>query len=157
MDNLDKVVAKRNRRLKEFFAAFSIKVRIIGDKNAPSVIWNDECALSCYVHNFNLHFTDEPFNGKIIKTFKLTEEVKAEMEDIKYAIGNANHRPVYKIYLKGSTPNLYLCGYNYEDKQNSIGRYPVFSAVEPKIYFSKEKSTDITDELRKFGYDLVVV
>ncbi len=58
----------------------------------------------------------------------------------------------YKVVLVGS-PELFLSGYNFLNKEELLGRYPVFSAHDPKIYFKTEKANEVCLELENEGYD----
>ena len=73
-ESLEEMVTRRNKRLKGLFSRFGINVRLVGDDNKPAVIKDEQIVLSCYVKNFDLHFTKEPFSDEIIKTVKLKQE-----------------------------------------------------------------------------------
>ena len=70
-ESLEEMVTRRNKRLKSLFSRNGINIRLVGDENKPAVIRDEAEVLSCYVKNFNLHFTKEPFSDEIIKTIKL--------------------------------------------------------------------------------------
>ena len=155
-DDLDVVIERRNRRLKEFFDLTGLYIRIIGDENSPAVILNDSHVLNAYVHNFELNFTDSHAQGNIIYKVKLTEKPLYDHERVMSCIMDYPKRPVYKVALEGSDPTLFLSGYNFLNRDKGLGRYPVFSAYAPKVYFTIEKATEICLELDKDGYKLSV-
>lgn len=156
--NLEKVIAKRNKRLERFFNLLfegtDIEFRIIGDKNCPAVIVNEEYCLSCYVHNFDLHFTNMPQNGEIVYSVKLQHNQQMDKEKLYQILEETEHRKVYKIEYGES--GLFLAGYNFLDKENCEGRYPVFSRNHPKIYFDKTYAESIVADYEQQDYNLRV-
>jgi hypothetical protein len=130
-------------------------VRLVGDEQKPAVIMDEKIVLSCFVKNFDLFFTQEPFSDDIVGTFKLTKEITATRFEIQEAIDMCVHRPIYKIMLAGT--DLYLVGYNYLNQEDGIGRYPVFARHKPKVYFSKDKAVEIGDLLKEDEYEINIV
>ena len=63
-ETLDEMVSRRNKRLLNFFNIHGFNVRIVGDEQKPAVILNEAYVLSCYVKNFDLHFTVQRRNCK---------------------------------------------------------------------------------------------
>jgi hypothetical protein len=155
-DELKEIIAKRNYRLEKLFKALNINVRIIGDPNTPNMILDERFILNAYVHNFELRFVDKPFDGSVIYTVKLTEYPSYDKKQIEDAIYEYSHRIAYKVYLSDSKPRLYLSGYNFTDRTNGTGRYPVFAASGPKIYFTNEKAVDVAAEISQLGYTVSV-
>ncbi len=93
------MVARRNKRLKSLFSRNGISVRLVGDDNKPAVIRDEAVVLSCYVKNFNLHFTKEPFSDEIVKTIKLKQEPDISKYELIEVLEICKHRPVYKLKL----------------------------------------------------------
>lgn len=156
-EDLEEIIERRNIRIKNFFDLCGLQVRIIGDKNSPAIVLNDNCVLNAYVHNFELRFTDKAVQGNIIYTVKLTEKPNFDKNKVLSCINDFEKRVLYKIQVKNSNPTLFLSGYNFLNKNLKEGRYPVFSSYVPKVYFSQEKAEEISSELNNDGYDLVVV
>jgi hypothetical protein len=152
-ESLDDIIDRRNKRLTDFFKLCDISVRIIGDKNSPAIIYQDAYVLNAYVHNFELRFTDNPDNGNVIYTVKLTEKPNFDKNTIQQAILSYPKKSVYTIKLWGTSPTLMLSGYNFLNKEQKLGRYPVFSAYHPKIYFTQEKAEEIMAQLAEDGYE----
>ena len=153
-EDLSEVIERRNKRIEAFFKLVGISVRVIGDENSPAIVYDDTCILNAYVHNFELRFTDNHNDGNIIYTVKLTESPNFDKNRVMNCINDYEKRPVYKVAVKGSNPRLYLSGYNFLNRTEKLGRYPVFSAYAPKVYFTKEKTDEICDELNVDGYSL---
>ena len=151
-------IEKRNRRLKAFFEAKGISVKIIGDIHKPAVIANDDTCLSCYVANFNLILTDMPFQGKLLFDIKLTDVISTDRDEAFFEwYSNAVHRKVYKVIARINTDslgNLYLTGFNSDESNNLV---PVFSEANPKIYFTEEKAQDIADRYSTENITLIVI
>ncbi|MFV2015961.1 MAG: hypothetical protein ACC656_11055, partial [Candidatus Heimdallarchaeota archaeon] len=141
-------------RLENFFNFLNIPVRIIGDKNNPAVIYKELVCLSAYVHNFNLNFTNVPFEGKVVHSEKLTYKINTNRNEILSIIKNNIHRPIYNIKIKNQ--DLFLAGYNFLDRQQSVGKYPVFARHNYKIYFSLNYAENIVDNYIKEGYQLEI-
>jgi hypothetical protein len=153
-ETLEEMVARRNKRLLSFFTMHGYNVRLVGDEQKPAVILNEAVVLSCYVKNFDLHFTKEPFSDEIVRSFKLKHEPDVTKHELQEAIDLCVHRPVYKIKLIGS--DLFLVGYNYLNSEDAVGRYPVFAKHKPKVYFDKEYAVKLVESLSNDGYKLKI-
>ncbi|MFW5804525.1 MAG: hypothetical protein ACOCWG_04785 [bacterium] len=153
-ETLEEMVDRRNKRLKNIFTINGINVRIIGDEHKPAIIRDEKIVLSCYVHNFDLNFTKEPFSDEIVKTVKLKHEPEITRYELEEVLGMCQHRPVYKVKLVGT--DLYLVGYNYLNQEDSVGRYPVFARHKPKVYFKEEYAQKIQRTLAEDSYETLV-
>lgn len=152
----DTIISRRNERLERFFALLyentGTRVRIIGDKNCPAVIIDETWCVSCFVKNFELNFTDKPNQGQIIDTVKLQKDQIVDCGHIASVIARSEHRPVYKLRYGDS--DLFLAGYNFINKTDLTGKYPVFAREHPKIYFNQGYAQQIADS--HSSYPLVV-
>lgn len=152
----ERVISRRNERLQRFFELYyegtDTVFRLIGDKNCPAIIVNEVQCLSCFVKNFNLHFTNKPNQGDVIETVKLQKDQQMDKVRIAEVLAMAEHREVFKIQHGDS--GLFLAGYNFKNKSELAGKYPVFSRFNPKIYFSKEYADEIVESYT--DYDLKV-
>jgi len=153
-EDLSEVIERRNKFLVKFFSLIDLPVRMIGDDNSPAMIYNEEVVLNAYVHNFELRFTDSPISKNVVYTVKLTDNPRFDKNRILQCLSEYKARAVYKVVLK-TIPKLYLTGYNFLNKAEKLGRYPVFSSYNPKIYFSEEKAKEIVSELNSDGYQAV--
>jgi len=153
-ETMEEMVARRNKWLLRFFTMHGYDVRIVGDAQKPAVVLNDMAVLSCYVKNFDLHFTKEPFSDEIVKSFKLKSEMEASKHELQEAIELSTHRPAYKIKL--TSTDMFLVGYNYLNSEQSLGRYPVFAKYNPKVYFDKEYAVKLAESLKQEGYDISI-
>ncbi|WP_127846181.1 hypothetical protein [Psychroflexus aestuariivivens] len=160
----DRAIKRRNRKLQNFFdnlfpeiIGTDVNISIIGNENTPAIIIDHRKVLSCYVHNFDLRFTDLPSGGEIMHEEKLTWEMNPDHEKIRQWFHEAQHRSCYKVKVKGT--DLYLAGYNFlkRDKENPKGRYPVFAPYGFKYYFTKEKAEEIVTDYSRKGMELEVV
>lgn len=156
-------VPRRNEQLVSFFRknGFGIQeIRIIGNENSPAILYKDERILNCHVHNFKLIFTDAPYDGKVIKTYRLVPDdlipdVRFELLQL---IENYSARKVYKVRLESPARNeIYLCGWNHLNQEEHLGKYPVFGTHKPKVFFNIEKAEEITKELNDDGYITKVI
>lgn len=154
-ETLEEMVARRNKRLKSLFSRNGINVRLVGDEQKPVVIMDESVVLSCYVKNFDLHFTKEPFSNEIIKTIKLKHEPDITRFEIQEVIELGKHRPVYRVLLKDI--DLFLVGYNYLNSEDSVGRYPVFAKHKPKVYFERTYAEKIATNLTEDGYEIEII
>lgn len=154
-ETLEEMVERRNKRLLRFFTSHGYDVRLVGDAQKPAVVLNEMAVLSCYVRNFDLHFTKEPFSDEIVKSFKLKNEIEASKHELQEAIELSTHRQVYKIKLTGS--DMFLVGYNYLNSEDAIGRYPVFAKHKPKVYFDKEYAVKLAESLANDKYSIEIV
>jgi hypothetical protein len=152
-----KVVKRRNDKLKKLFAENGFNIRLIGDPQKPAIVMNEDILLSAFVKNFYLHFTKEPFSDEIVNTIKLYYQVTINKNELEQTIDACEHRKVYKIKLANVEPELYLVGYNFLDKDNEVGRFPVFGPHKPKVYFKEEFAVKRANEISKEGYNLEVV
>jgi hypothetical protein len=154
-ESLEDIVKRRNKRLLNFFTVHGLDARIVGDDQKPAVVLNGTYVLSCYVKNFDLHFTKEPFSNEIVRSFKLKNEPEVSKLELLEAIELCSHRPVFKIKLSGT--ELFLVGYNYLDSENAIGRYPVFAQFMPKVYFDLDYASRLAESLNEENYQVVIV
>ena len=150
------MVERRNKRLVYLFTSNGFNVRIVGDPQKPAVIQEEKTLLSCYVKNFNLHFTKEPFSDEIVKTVKLKHEPEITKYELQEVLDICTHRPVYKLKLIDSD-DLYLVGYNYLNSEDSVGRYPVFAKHKPKVYFNREYAERVLENLTGDGYKMEII
>ena len=153
-EELEELVKRRNKRLSDFFKVCGLMVRVIGS-NTPSIILNDRYIINAYVHNFELRFTDNHTKGNTVYTVRLTEKPNFDKNKVTECIKNYDMLEINKISIVNSSPTLYLSGYNFLNKEERLGRYPVFSVYAPKIYFTKEKADEICNELNQDGYNLI--
>ena len=154
-ETLEEMVARRNKRLKGLFSRNGVNVRLVGDDQKPAVIMDESVVLSCYVKNFDLHFTKEPFSDEIVTTVKLKHEPEITRVELQETIEQCKHRPVFRVLLKET--NLYLVGYNYLNSEDSVGRYPVFAKHKPKVYFDRTYAEKVAANLVEEGYEIEVV
>ena len=154
-ESLEELVERRNKRLLSRFSANDYKVRLVGDPQKPAVVLDDMIVLSCYVKNFDIYFTKEPFSHYIVRSFKLKSQNEVTKLELQEAIELSTHRQVYKLKLNGT--ELMLAGWNYLNSEDSIGRYPVFAKMKPKIYFDKEFAIGLTASLKKEGYSISII
>lgn len=86
---------------KAFFKKWNIEVELLGDYNAPLIVTQDNVALSCYLHNFNLVFMDSNHNAKEVFRVKLN----ASLFLVDYSemliewFNSAQHRKLFFIKL----------------------------------------------------------
>jgi hypothetical protein len=154
-ESLEEMVTRRNKRLISLFSRNGVNVRLVGDDQKPAVIMDESVVLSCYVKNFDLHFTKEPFSDEIVRTVKLKHEPDITRLEIQEVIELCKHRPVFRIQLINS--DLYLVGYNYLNSEDSVGRYPVFAKHKPKVYFDKSYADKVAENLTEEGYQIEIV
>ncbi len=154
-ESLEEMVTRRNKRLKSLFSRNGVNVRLVGDEQKPAVIMDESVVLSCYVKNFDLHFTKEPFSDEIVKTVKLKHDPDITRFELQEVIELCKHRPVFRIRIKNT--ELFLVGYNYLNSEDSVGRYPVFAKHKPKVYFDNSYAEKVAVNLAEEGYDIEIV
>lgn len=150
----EKEIAIRNKQLLRFFTRHGYNIRLVGDKQKPSVILNEIVVLSCYVKNFNLYFTKEPFSEEIVRVFKLTEDSDVSELEIQEAVEMGSHRQVYKLKL--TDVDMYLVGFNFMNSELALDRYPVFGKHNPKVYFDREYAENLVVTLAQAGYQIKI-
>jgi len=155
-ESVGEVADRRNSRIIKLFESNGITpIRLIGNPEKPSIIYQERTCLSVFAHNFDLHFTDKPFGGNRTATVKLTAKIKANREELLKLIDNCEHRPIFKVKLGGT--NLFLTGYNFMKPEKSKGRYPVFARHKPKVYFTEEKAKEVCSEMIDLEYETIVI
>ncbi|HDL74761.1 MAG TPA: hypothetical protein ENH06_00015 [bacterium] len=152
---LQELVTRRNKYLQKAFSGFSDRIRIIGHPEKPAIIYEEKIVMSVFVKNFDLKFTSKPFNGEIVKSFKLTPTFILDREFVLSHLQNCSHRFIYKIQFLNSS--LFLAGYNFRDKEKQEGKYPVFARHNPKLYFTEKKAIEVIDELKNLHYNVNLV
>ncbi len=159
-------ILRRNKALESFFKNVlpNKVIRIIGDKGNPAVVMDFEFVLSCHVVNFNLNFQMEN-KGETIFTVNLDKTILSYNESqISSWISDAKHKKIYRIAIdlekeqgKMQPPTLYLSGWNFRNKLEKEGKYPVFSEYEPKVYFKLETAEQILGELEAESYSVKII
>ncbi len=140
--DLKQTIQKRNFRLAKFWEKLGLDVEVIGDMETPAVIKEDYC-LACYVHNFNLIFTDHYDQGKELYRVKLQKVQEYDTAPIIEWLKTATHRRIYRIRMK-TEPHLLLVGYNFKSKDTGDKeKYPVFGRYGAKVYFTEDYASDI--------------
>lgn len=161
---LQEMIDRRNKKLKNFFdnlfpyiIGTEMELDIIGDENAPAIILDHRKILSCYVHNFDLIFTDLPKDGVQMHQEKLEWKMDPDHDKIRDWFHKAQHRDCYRI--KVVDKDLFLAGYNFikRDPENPEGRYPVFAPHGYKYYFTKEKAEELAEIYSRDGLELEVI
>jgi hypothetical protein len=144
-ETIGDVVKRRRYKLKTMFKNCGHDIKIIGDPENPAFIVDDHRVLNVYVKNFELIFTDSAFDGETIHIIKITSHNRIEKEFLDDILDIYEHRRCHRIKLSGT--DLYLSGYNFKDKdvRNSGNRYPVFSRITEKYYFSEVKAEEVVD------------
>jgi hypothetical protein len=153
-ETLEEMVARRNKRILQLFTKHGYNIRLVGDAQKPAVVLDEMVVLSCYVRNFDIHFTKEPFGDEIVKSFKLTSDSDVSNLELQEAIELSTHRPVYKIKLTGT--ELFLVGYNYLNSEDGVGRYPVFAKHKPKVYFDRDYAVKLVESLSNEKYSIEI-
>lgn len=148
-------ITKRNKLLVKLFKLIGLPIRVIGDETYPDLIYNEEVVLNTIVNNFELNFTDAPKSKNILYTVKLNDNPRFDKNKILSCISDYPSRAIFKVAIK-TTPTLYLSGYNFLNKEEKQGRYPVFSSYNPKIYFTDDKAKEIINELIQDGYEAIL-
>src|ERR1035437_4853495 len=108
-ETLEEMVDRRNKRILKLFTMHGYNIRLVGDAQKPAVVLDEMVVLSCYVKNFDLYFTKEPFSDEVVKSFKLRDDNEVTNLELQEAIELSTHRPVYKIRFKGT--ELFLVGF----------------------------------------------
>jgi len=118
------------------------------------VIVDYAVVLSAYVKNFDLIFTDKPFQGKEVLKFKLSPNVKITDVELNAILEKYEHRSVYRVKLPDS--NLFLVGYNFKDKEktDAENRYPVFAKFGMKIYFDEAYAQSISATYKDYNLEV---
>lgn len=145
--------AVRNKRLLSIFTSNGYNARIIGGE-FPKVVIDDEVIISCYVQGFDLHFKDAPFSDKIIKTIKLKRDVTMDGYELEEILNISEHQPAYKI--KHIISDLHLVGFDFLNKEERIGRFPVFAKEKPLVYANHIKAQTEIERLTEDGYKVEI-
>lgn len=158
-DDLADMLNRRERKLESMIANMGLPIRMIGDRNNPAFVYNNAYVLSLYVHNFELRFMSKPSGGEMVAEHKIRSDSNLTREEFLEVMGRCEHRAVFIVrlgYNFSPCPQLYLAGYNFTNKQKKEGRYPVFSAKDPKVYFTREHADDVSKQLAAEGYRVMV-
>lgn len=151
---LSGIIQKRNRRLQKFFSSKNLDVRLHGDAQNPLMVLCGCVGLSAYVKNFDLLFLNQPNQGEVVMTFKLTDIVQGTREEIVNWLQSYPQMPLYRIQFAKS--NLWLCGFNFSDREKRLGRYPVFAREDSHLYKRKDYAQEIWEMLQDDGYNATI-
>jgi hypothetical protein len=146
---------RRNEWLEAVVIKFIPGGYVTGDPDKPVVILRDApgkktFALSCYVSNFDLHLLDAP-EGDHLLTIRLKKNLDIDHSTVRAIqrwLVKAQHRQVYVIGKCDVL--LWITGWNFMDRLNKIGRYPVFARNKPLIFWEKETADQVAAELKDY-------
>ena len=147
------VCARRNMLLREYFSQVKENIKIFGNPERPSLILDNSFAISAYVHNFNLNFTNKQYNGEIIASFKLTSGSMISQDAFNPILKQLELKKIFR--LRYSNTDLYLAGYNFKDPEGLKDKYPVFSRHNYKLYFNEDRVLEIIKEFENYPLDLI--
>lgn len=137
------IIRERNEFLSALFKAMGIfdRIKMVGDIEKPAFIWDGEKNLSMHIKNYHLIFKDKPFGNEVHRV-KLSYKTHLDTDWFNEWVSNSIHGDTFKIAIKvtNGCPPLFLSGFNYVDKENKLGKYPVFSHQDPRVFFSKENA-----------------
>lgn len=93
---------RRSDLLKSFFNQLGFKITLLGDINAPLLVTDNNIVLSCYVHNFDLVFTNRPHDAVEVFRIKLKKSntVESYSELFFDWLITSEHRTIYFIKSK---------------------------------------------------------
>ena len=148
---LSDVIIRRNERLEKLFKECKVPIRIIGDPQKPVFVYDEVAILSMYVTNFDLHFLLAPDDGEIAR-IKIRKHHGLDHDKFMNIITKCEHKAVIKVRYK--CKDLCLSGYNFLDRVNSSGRYPVFARYGHKVYFSRKYADELVAELNAENYEV---
>lgn len=148
--DLSDVILRRTKLLEKLFLDCDMPIRIIGDVEKPAFVYDEVAFLSIHVQNFELHFRLDPDDGKDLAVVKLRQRHGMDHKKFMDLLRHASHRAVIKVRLDDCP--LCVSGYNFLDRDNSQGRYPVFARYGHKVYFNALYVKDLVAELNADGY-----
>lgn len=159
-----KFYERRERRIKALFSGH--KIRLVGNKDTPMIIMEigeDSYNLPCYLKNFDLILLEKRFEDKTFGTIKLTDDncnqdnVMIQLK-LKDWLSKSKVVALSKVCLLTKNGNLplYLIGWNYINKSEAVGRYPVFGTTGEKVYVDSKDCQKVALELYDEGYDTVM-
>jgi len=147
-------VERRNQRLREFFEANDMQVRIIGDENKPMILYLDSLVLPCYVKNFDLVFDDSLLDGESggeLRRFRLRSEPTTgpDVTEFLQSVKSMKMRRAYRI----KSGELFL----HDWKNRNMNREPVFAPDNSKIYLSLGRAKQTAKEINALGIECEVI
>jgi len=149
MATTEKDKLKRNYRLQEFFRSKGYDVKVLGKIDNPAVVY-DGMVLNCYVKNFDLIFTNKPFNGEELFRVKLTHKISTEHDDaIEQWLHLYEHRKIYKLQITCNNKFMYYVG----KRENK----PAFS-TDGFYFFNYDSAKEVAKELKQeFGINTKII
>lgn len=142
------VCARRNHYLVQFFSRIKEDIHLINNPEDPDIVMNKRFAISAYVHNFHLRFTDKIYDGNVIQGFKLSGTNYIKQKEFDALL---KQMEVIKLLrLKYKDTNLYLSGYNFQNRIELEGKYPVFSRHDYKLYFKRERAGSVIEQFKDY-------
>ena len=147
---------RRNEQLLKFLLANGLNnIRLIGNAQSPVIIYNSETRLSCYVDDYNLILRESYKNDNVIGTLVLNRKKITDAESLLLDfLYNSEHSDVFRIGLN-PVPGLFLSGYNYVNRESKLGKEPVFSKLDARIYLSATVAQVILDEFPDYPLEII--
>lgn len=128
--NTEYPVDERNQMIIDFFKHHNIEVKLIGDKNKPKIVVNDDQVLSGFVYNKKFNFTTKQFGGDVIYVINLHRLDFYKTSFINKLIDNNNKTKIYRI-KQTEIPDVD----SYYLKTDEAT--PIFSENDSRYYFNK--------------------
>lgn len=119
--------------------------------------FSKEKVLEC-IHNYPVRYVNKIVLNQTIHPLYLvgynySDKVNSERFPV---LGSSEKNCLNNEVVNNSILNdksaFYLTGHNYLDKEQGLGKYPVFSTVNPVVYFSEQKAKEVSEELKNEGY-----
>jgi hypothetical protein len=136
-------ITRRNFYLKSFFSINGINITLMGDRNNPLIVMQDNIVLSCYAHNFELIFKDDTHNGNEVFRVKLKANPIEIKRKLLQWINSAKHRKIYLFQSKGFYFSKYV--------KIMEDQLPLFTPRKDLAYyvFNRQKAIEVKGQLTK--------
>ena len=135
-------IEERNQSLLNVFRNLGYDAKLVGNKNQPKIVINNDFAISGYVQNKLYHFTTKPFGGDIVQTISLNIFDPITKKDVDRLIEQTEKRKVWKIYVKQEDKKQNRLFYVKTD--NFI---PYFSTEDFRFFFDEQKVIETVEYL----------
>lgn len=149
--NEERMIDKRNTRLYALFRLYYERVQLVGVRDNPIVVIDNQFGIPTYLKNFDLFLTQTwDKDSKTIGRCKLTEDFclgyDNAHDEFKRVLDSVEMFPIHTIV---DSKGYYFSGYS-KDPEAIVE--PVYSRTKPRIYIGVKKAVETLEQLRKSGF-----
>lgn len=144
-------ISERNQKLIKFISGLGLGIHIIDLPEKPRFVSaNYQYLLHGFVKNFKIMLYNREFDGELV----LECRVDANPEELRDKFAEwmvmYEHKRIWTLCYG----DLFLTGYNHQDKINKLNPFPVFAKFFPHFYYEREKAEELQARYKEYELEI---